>query len=144
MNNIFGLVVSIAFIAVIMLSGRLFEKAGKTIWLSMEFALPIYGYGPDRTMNQENAENMAPERKNPSELSAGEIVEALYANEPDQTIAEAAKDEVMILTGESTAEELYGYIKIGQYKGTGFMSTVRSGLCLEKQISAPFRQRMAI
>ena len=29
MNNIFGLVVSIAFIAVIMLSGRLFEKAGK-------------------------------------------------------------------------------------------------------------------
>lgn len=29
MNNIFGLVVSIAFIAVIMLSARLFEKAGK-------------------------------------------------------------------------------------------------------------------
>lgn len=115
-----------------------------SIWLSMEFALPIYGYEPDRMINQENMESMAPERKNPSELSAGEIVEALYANEPDQTIAEAAKDEVMILTGESTVEELYGYIKIGQYKGTGFMSTVRSGLCLEKQISAPFRQRMAI
>ena len=29
MNNIFGIVVSIAFIAIIMLSGRLFEKAGK-------------------------------------------------------------------------------------------------------------------
>lgn len=82
----------------------------------MEFALPIYGYGPDRTMNQENAENMAPERKNPSELPAGEIVKTLYANEPDQTIAAAARDEVVILTGESKAVELYGYIKIGQYK----------------------------
>lgn len=29
MNNIFGIIVSIAFIAVIMLAGRLFEKAGK-------------------------------------------------------------------------------------------------------------------
>lgn len=88
-----------------------------SIWLSMEFALPIYGYAPDRTVNQENVESMTPERKNPSELSAGEIVEALYANEPDRAIAEAARDEVMILTGESTAEEIYGYIKIGQYKG---------------------------
>ena len=27
-----------------------------SIWLSIEFALPIYGYGPDRTVNQENSD----------------------------------------------------------------------------------------
>ncbi len=88
-----------------------------SICLSMEFAFPVYGKEPDSAINQETVENVTSERKDPAELSASEIVEALYAHVPDRTIAEAAKDEAMILTGESTATELYGYIKIGQYRG---------------------------
>ncbi len=89
-----------------------------SICLSMEFTLSVYGCGPDTAVNQVNIESGGPERKNPSEMSAAEIVETLYLNVPDQTIAAAAKDEVMILTGEAPATELHGYIKIGEYKGS--------------------------
>ena len=88
-----------------------------SICLSMEFAFPVYGKEPGSDVNQETIENVTSERKHPAELSASEIVEALYVHVQDRTIAEAAKDEAMILTGESTAAEFYGYIKIGQYRG---------------------------
>ena len=88
-----------------------------SICLSMEFIFPVYGQELDNAVNQETVENVTSERKDPAELSAAEIVYSLYAYVPDRTIAEAAKDEAMILTGESTATELYGYIKIGQYRG---------------------------
>jgi len=50
-------------------------------------------------------------------MSAAEIAEDLYSVIPDKTIAAAAKDEVMILTGEAATADYYGYIQIGQYEG---------------------------
>lgn len=88
-----------------------------SICLSMEFAFPVYGKEANSFVNQETVENVTPEGKDPAELSAAEIVDSLYAHVPDRTIAEAAKDEAMILTNESIATKFYGYIKIGQYRG---------------------------
>lgn len=54
-------------------------------------------------------------KKEPGQMSAGQIIDELYADVPDKDVYACAKASSMILTGELPVTERYGRILIGSY-----------------------------
>lgn len=72
---------------------------------------------PQITFAQEVSFNETgrPRKKIPENMTAAEIIDELYANEPNPCIYQCAKSSSMILTGEKEIVDYYGTILIGTY-----------------------------